>query len=151
MVVVGDLTGEGAAKEEVVIGEPPNLAARLQAFAEPGTVLICENTHQLTDGYFDHRNLGPVALKGWAEPVPAWQVLGTSGVESRFEAQHKARLTPLIGHDEEIELLLRRWQRSIRGEGGVVVLIGEPGIGKSHIALAYQGRPPGSAGEAAEV
>jgi class 3 adenylate cyclase len=140
MVVVGDLTGEGAAKEEAVIGETPNLAARLQAFAEPGTVLICENTHRLTGGHFDYRNLGPVALKGWAEPVPAWQVLGTSGVESRFEAQHKARLTPLIGRDEEIELLLRRWQHSTRGEGCVVVLTGEPGIGKSHVALALQER-----------
>ena len=76
MVVVGDLTGEGAAKEQAVIGETPNLAARLQAFAEPGTVLISESTHRLTDGHFDYRNLGPVALKGWAEPIPAWQVLG---------------------------------------------------------------------------
>ena len=140
MVVVGDLTGEGAAKEQAVIGETPNLAARLQAFAEPGTVLISESTHRLTDGHFEYRNLGPVALKGWAEPIPAWQVLGASGVESRFEAQHKTRLTPLIGRDEEIELLLRRWQHATQGEGCVVVLTGEPGIGKSHIALALQER-----------
>src|SRR5215471_2165999 len=89
MVVVGDLTGEGAAKEQAVIGETPNLAARLQQFAEPGTVLICESTHRLTDGHFEYRNLGPVALRGWTEAIPAWQVLATSGVESRFEAQHK--------------------------------------------------------------
>src|SRR6478609_8749731 len=108
MVVVGDLTGEGAAKEQAVIGETPNLAARLQQFAEPGMVLISESTHQLTDGHFEYRDLGPVALKGWAEPIPAWQVLGISGAESRFEAQHKTRLTSLIGRDEEIELLLRR-------------------------------------------
>src|ERR1700736_6212633 len=139
-VVVGDLIGEGAAKEQAVIGETPNLAARLQAFAEPGTVLISESTHRLTDGHFEYRNLGPVALKGWADPIPAWQVLGTSGVESRFEAQHKTRLTPPIGRDEEIELLLRRWQHCTHGEGGVVVLTGEPGIGKSHIALALQER-----------
>jgi predicted ATPase/class 3 adenylate cyclase len=139
-VVVGDLIGEGAAKEQRVIGETPNLAARLQAFAKPGTVLISESTHRLTDGHFDFRNLGPVALKGWAEPIPAWQVLGASGVESRFEAQHKARLKALIGRDEEIELLLRRWQDAARGEGCVVLLTGEPGIGKSHIALALQER-----------
>jgi predicted ATPase/class 3 adenylate cyclase len=140
MVVVGDLTGEGAAKEQGVIGETPNLAARLQALAEPGTVLISESTHRLTDGHFDYRNLGSVALKGWVEPIPAWQVLGATGVESRFEAQHKTRLTPLIGRDEEFELLLRRWQLAKRGEGCVVVLTGEPGIGKSHIALALEER-----------
>ena len=140
MVVVGDLTGEGAAKEQGAIGETPNLAARLQALTEPGTVLISESTHRLTDGHFEDRNLGPVALKGWVEPLPAWQVLGATGVESRFEAQHKTRLTPLIGRDEEFELLLRRWQHAKRGEGCVVVLTGEPGIGKSHIALALEER-----------
>src|SRR5260370_5248614 len=105
-------------------------------------VLISESTHRLTDGHFDYRNRGPVALKGWAEPIPAWQVLGASGVESRFEAQHKTRLKALIGRDEEIELLLRRWQDAARGEGCVVLLTGEPGIGKSHIALALQDRLP---------
>lgn len=140
MVVVGDLIGEGAAKEQAVIGETPNLAARLQQFAEPGTVLISESTHQLTDGYFEYLDLGPVTLKGWSEPASAWQVLGISGVESRFEAQHKTRLTPPIGRDEEIELLLRRWQHAVSGEGCVVLLTGEPGIGKSHIALALQER-----------
>ncbi|MCK1479726.1 class 3 adenylate cyclase/tetratricopeptide (TPR) repeat protein [Bradyrhizobium sp. LB8.2] len=140
MVVVGDLTGEGSAQEQTVIGETPNLAARLQTFANPGTVLISESTHRLTDGHFEFRNLGPVALKGWAEPMPAWQVLGTTEVESRFEAQHKTRLAPPIGRDEEIEMLLRRWQHARRGEGCAVMLIGEPGIGKSHIALALEER-----------
>ena len=140
MVVVGDLTGEGTAKEQGVIGETPNLAARLQTLAECGTVLISESTYRLTDGHFEHRYLGPVALKGWADPIPAWQVLGATGAESRFEAQHKARLTPLIGRDEEFELLLRRWQHAKRGEGCAVVLTGQPGIGKSHIALALEER-----------
>ena len=90
MVVVGDLIGEGAAKEQAVIGETPNLAGRLQTFAKPGTVLISESTHRLTGGHFEYRNLGPVALKGWADPIPAWQVLSPSGVESRFEARHKS-------------------------------------------------------------
>ena len=75
-------------------------------------MLISESTHRLTDGHFECRNLGPVALKGWAEPIPAWQVLGTTEVESRFEAQHKTRLAPPIGRDEEIEMLLRRWQHA---------------------------------------
>ena len=140
MVVVGDLTGEGTAKEQGVIGETPNLAARLQTLAEPGTVLISESTHRLTSGHFEYRYLSPVALKGWADPIPAWQVLGATGAESRFEAQHKARLTPLIGRDEEFDLLLRRWQHAKRGEGCVVVLTGQPGIGKSHIALALEER-----------
>jgi class 3 adenylate cyclase/tetratricopeptide (TPR) repeat protein len=140
VVVVGDLTGEGDAKEQTVVGETPNLAARLQAFAKPGTVLICESTHRLTEGHFECRNLGPVALKGWTNPIQAWQVQGTSEVESRFDAQHKTQLTPLIGREEEIELLLRRWQNAKRGEGCVMVLAGEPGIGKSHIALALQER-----------
>jgi predicted ATPase/class 3 adenylate cyclase len=139
-VVVGDLIGEGAAQEQAVIGETPNLAERLQTFAKPSVVLISESTRRLTEGHFEIRDLGPVMLKGWAEPVPAWQVLGTSGVESRFEAQHQTRLTPLIGRHEEIELLTRRWRHATQGEGCVVVLTGEPGIGKSHIALALQER-----------
>ncbi len=139
-VVVGDLIGEGAAKEQAVIGETPNLAARLQMLAEPGTVVISESTQRLTDGYFEYRHLGPITLKGWTEPVPAWQVLRTTGVVSRFEAQHKSRLNPLIGRNEELELLSRRWRAATDGNGCVAVLTGEPGIGKSHIALALQER-----------
>jgi class 3 adenylate cyclase/tetratricopeptide (TPR) repeat protein len=139
-VVVGDLLGEGAAQEQAVVGETPNLAARLQTLAEPGTVLISASTHRLTGGNFEYRDLGHVTLKGWGVSVPAWQLLGTSGVESRFEAQHQTRLTPLIGRDEEIDLLLRRWRHAAQGEGCAVVLSGDPGIGKSHIARALQER-----------
>jgi predicted ATPase/class 3 adenylate cyclase len=139
-VVVGDLIGEGAAREQSVVGETPNLAARLQTLAEPGTVLICPSTRRLTSGHFDYRDVGPLALKGWAEPVPVWQVLGASGVESRFEAMHKTKLAPLFGREEEVELLLRRWRHATQEEGRVVVLTGEPGIGKSHIALALDER-----------
>src|SRR6516164_6753288 len=115
---------------ELLIDETPDLAARLQTLAEPATVLICPNTRRLTGGHFDYRDLGPVPLKGWAEPVPVWQVLGASGVESRFEAMHKTKLPPLFGREEEIELLLRRWRHATQEEGRVVVLTGEPGIGK---------------------
>jgi predicted ATPase/class 3 adenylate cyclase len=139
-VVVGDLIGEGASQEQAAVGDAPNLAARLQTLAEPGTVVISASTRRLTGGQFEYRDLGPVTLKGWAEPVPAWQVLRTSGAESRFEAQHETGLKPLLGRDEEIELLLRRWRHATQGEGRVVVLTGEPGIGKSHVALALQER-----------
>jgi class 3 adenylate cyclase/tetratricopeptide (TPR) repeat protein len=140
VTVVGDLTGEGAAQERAAIGETPNLAARLQTLAEPGTVLICPSTRRLTVGYFDYRDIGLVTLKGWAEPVAVWQVVGTSGVESRFEAMHKTKLPPLIGREEEIDLLLRRWRHATQEEGRVVMLTGEPGIGKSHIARAFDER-----------
>jgi predicted ATPase/class 3 adenylate cyclase len=140
VAVVGDLIGEGASQEQAVVGDTPNLAARLQALAEPGTVVISASTRRLTGGHFEYRDLGAVELKGWAEPIVAWQVLRTSGVESRFEAQHNSKLTPLFGRDEEIDLLLRRWRLATQGEGRVVVLTGDPGIGKSHIALALQER-----------
>ncbi len=140
IAVVGELIGEGASQEQAVVGDTPNLAARLQALAEPGTVVISASTRRLAGGQFEYRDRGPVALKGWAEPVPAWQVLGTSDVESRFEALHQGKLAPLFGRHEEIELLLRRWRLASQGEGRVVVLTGDPGIGKSHIALALQER-----------
>jgi class 3 adenylate cyclase/tetratricopeptide (TPR) repeat protein len=144
-VVVSELLIDETPAEQAVVGETPNLAARLQTVAEPGTVLICPQTHRLTGGHFDYRDLGALALKGWAEPVQVWQVLGPSGVESRFEAMHKTKLQPLFGREEEIELLLRRWRHATQGEGRVVLLTGEPGIGKSHIALALgerlQGEP----------
>jgi class 3 adenylate cyclase len=109
VTVVGDLTGEGAAQERAAIGETPNLAARLQTLAEPGTVLICPSTRRLTGGYFDYRDVGPLTPKGWAEPVRVWQVVGASGVESRFEAMHNTKLPPLFGREEEVDLLFRRW------------------------------------------
>jgi len=139
-VVVSELLIDETPGEQAVIGETPNLAARLQTLAQPGTVLICPQTRRLTGGHFDYRDLGPLALKGWAERVPVWQVVGPSGVASRFEAMHKTKLPPLFGREEEIELLLRRWRHATQEEGRVVVLIGEPGIGKSHIALAFDER-----------
>jgi predicted ATPase len=139
-VVVADLLIEKILAEQEVVGETPNLAARLQGIAEPGTVLICASTRRLTEGKFHHQALGPVALKGWATPLQVYRVLGTSGAESRFEAMHAAKLPPLFGRDEEIELLLRRWRQATLEGGRVVILTGEPGIGKSHIALALNER-----------
>src|SRR5262245_39981703 len=116
LVVVGDLIGAGSAQEQAVVGETPNLAASLQALAEPGAVVIASSTRRLTGGLFEYRDLGAVALKGFADNVPAWQVLGASAAESRFEAL-RATTTPLVGRDEEIDLLMRRWEQAKRGEG----------------------------------
>jgi class 3 adenylate cyclase len=107
LVVVGDLIGEGSAQEQSVVGETPNLAARLQALAEPDTVVTAAGTRRLLGDLFEYRDLGAVEVKGIAAPVPAWQVLGPSIVASRFEALRGPVLTPLIGRDEEIDLLLR--------------------------------------------
>src|ERR1700726_1334973 len=140
LVVVGDVIGEGSAQEQSVVGETPNLAARLQALAEPGSVVIAVGTHRLLGNLFEYRKLGTVEVKGIAAPVPAWQVLRPSSVTSRFEAFHGSALAPLIGRDEEIDLLLRRWARAKAGDGQVVLISGEPGIGKSRITAALAER-----------
>src|SRR6202162_46338 len=142
LVVVGDLIGAGAAREQAVVGETPNLAARLQALAEPGAVVISSSTRRLTGGLFEYRDLGAVALKGFAENLPAWQVLRASATESRFEAL-RATTTPLVGRGEEIDLLLRRWEQAKGGDGCVVLISGEAGIGKSRIAESIAERLSG--------
>jgi class 3 adenylate cyclase/tetratricopeptide (TPR) repeat protein len=139
-VIVSALLVDNTLAEQAVVGEAPNLAARLQSLADPGSVLICPSTRRLTRELFNYRYLGPLALKGWAEPIPAWQVLGTSGVESGSEIMHRSKPPPLYGREEQIELLLRRWGHAMLGEGRVVVLTGEAGIGKSHIARAFDER-----------
>ena len=127
-VIVTELMIESTPAEQAVVGETPNLAARLQSMAEPGTVLICASTRSLTRGEFHYRDLAPVSLKGWAEPVRVYQVLGKSGVESRFEALHAAKLPALFGREEEIELLLRRWRQAADEEGRVVTLMYGPAV-----------------------
>jgi class 3 adenylate cyclase len=140
LVVVGDLIGEGSAQEQSVVGETPNLAARLQTLAGPGTVVIAAGTRRLLGALFEYRDLGVVAVKGIAAPVPAWRVLRPSAVASRFEALRGSVLSPLVGREEEIDLLLRRWARAQTGDGQVVVISGEPGIGKSRITAELEGR-----------
>jgi class 3 adenylate cyclase len=140
LVVVGDLIGEGSAQEQSVVGETPNLAARLQALAEPNAVVIAAGTRRLVGDLFEYRDLGTVEVRGITAPVPAWRVLRPSGVASRFEALRGSALTPLLGRDEEIDLLLRRWARAKAGDGQVVLISGEPGIGKSRLTAALQER-----------
>ena len=127
LVVVGDAIGEGPPREQSVVGETPNLAARLQASAEPDTVVIAAGTRRLLGALFEYRELSSLEMKGIAEPVSAWQVLRPSVLASRFEALRGASLTTLVGRDEEIELLLRRWTRAKAGDGQIVLVSGEAG------------------------
>ena len=136
LVVVGDLIGSGASQEQSIVGETPNLAARLQSIAEPNTVVIAESTRRLIGNLFELEDLGARDLKGIAGPVHAWAALRASSVESRFDALHAGALTELVGREEELELLLRRWSRAKSGEGQVVLLSGEAGIGKSRLTAA---------------
>jgi hypothetical protein len=140
LVVVGDLVGEGAAREETVVGATPNLAARLQSLAEAGGVVVAGSTRRLLGERFELADLGAHDLKGFARPVQAWRVVGESQVEGRFEALHGIRLTSLVGRDQELALLLDRWRRAKDGTGQVALLSGEPGIGKSRIAIALRTR-----------
>ncbi|MCZ6860667.1 MAG: AAA family ATPase, partial [Alphaproteobacteria bacterium] len=137
-VVIGDIVGEGGAQEAAVLGETPNLAARLQAIAEPNTVVTAQTTHTLASGLFDYDALGEHSLKGIERATEVWRVVGERRAESRFAAMHASALTPLVGRDEEMEMLTRRWQRAKDGAGQVVLLAGEPGIGKSRLARTLQ-------------
>jgi class 3 adenylate cyclase/pimeloyl-ACP methyl ester carboxylesterase len=136
VVVVGDLLGEGAAREQAVIGDVPNVAARLQQLAEPGTVVIAETTRRLLAAGFDLKDLGPSSLRGFADPIRAWLVTGEGNLRARFEVRQTAGLTPLVGREHEVALLLARWNLAREGEGHVVLLAGEPGVGKSRIVSA---------------
>jgi class 3 adenylate cyclase/predicted ATPase len=136
LVVVGDLIGAGAAQEQAVVGETPNLSARLQTLAEPNTVVIAEGTRNLLGELFELEDLGAKELKGILGPVRAWAALRASSVASRFEALHTSGLTALVGREEEFELLLRCWSRTKTGQGQVVLVSGEAGIGKSRLTAA---------------
>jgi class 3 adenylate cyclase/tetratricopeptide (TPR) repeat protein len=136
VVVVGDLVDAGGSQERGIIGETPNLAARLQGLAEPNMAVIAESTRKLLGNLFELQDLGAKELKGITGSVHIWAALRASSVESRFEAFHAAGLTALVGREEESELLRRRWARAKNGEGQVALLSGEPGIGKSRLAAA---------------
>ena len=155
LVVVGDLIGEGAAQEQAVVGDTPNLAARLQGFAEPGQVVVAEGTRWLLGDLFELTDLGRQELRGITEPVSAFAILAERVIESRFDARRSGQLGAMVGRDQELALLTERWRQAKSGEGQLVLLSGEDGIGKSritrglidtvaageHIRISYQCSP----------
>ena len=136
LVVVGDLIGSGASQEQAIVGETPNLAARLQTMAEPNSVIIAESTRRLLGNLFELQDLEAKDLRGITEPVQAWVALRASSAKGRFEALRATGLTALVGREDELELLLQRWSKAKSGEGQVVLLSGEAGIGKSRLIVA---------------
>jgi class 3 adenylate cyclase/tetratricopeptide (TPR) repeat protein len=134
LVVVGELVGQGSAQEQVVVGDTPNLAARLQGLAEPGSMVIAASTRRLLGDLFDLRDLGRLEIKGFAEPVAAWAVEGVASTESRFEAARTARPSGFVGREAESAVLLKRQNQAWNGEGQIVLISGEAGIGKSRFA-----------------
>ena len=140
MVVVGDIVGEGAAAESAVVGETPNLAARLQGLAEPDQVIVSAATKELLAQRFEIEDLGRHSLKGLAEPVAAWRVVGDRDLEPVGRSRRGAQGVPLVGRSEELGLLQRAWQASKAGHGHVVLISGEPGIGKSRLLQGLRER-----------
>src|SRR5260370_21035503 len=135
-VIVGDAAGIGRDWRHEIIGDTPDLAARLQISAQPGMVAIETTTRRLIGDLFEYRDLNTIETGGGAESIRRWQVVAESAVESRFEALRGSALSPLIGRHEEVDLLLRRWSRAKTGEGQVVLLAGEGGIGKARVTAA---------------
>jgi DNA-binding winged helix-turn-helix (wHTH) protein/predicted ATPase len=140
MVIVGDLVGRGDVRDHEIVGDAPELAVRLQVWAQPDTVTIEPTTWRLIGSLFDCRDLGALDTSTDSEPIRRWQVLGESVVASRFEALRGSTLTPLVGRDEEIDLLMRRWARAKTGDGQIVLVLGEAGVGKSRITAAFEER-----------
>ena len=136
-VVIGEI-GEGARQERLALGDTPNIAARVQSLAQPNTVVVGESTYRLVEGLYVFEDLGPQQLKGISHPVRAYRVLHESGMQSRFEAKAEHGLVLLVGREEEVGLLLKRWQQAVEGEGQAILLSGESGIGKSRILRGFQ-------------
>src|SRR5262245_25489075 len=136
VALVGDMSDSAISEEHGILGDTPNLAARLQSLAQPGGVVISGRTKTIAGPQFEYLDLGKVEIKGFVKPVAAWQVAGKTTVTSRSHALQSGDLLPLIGRDEEMELLLSRWKRARSGEGQVVLLSGEAGIGKSRLTVA---------------
>ena len=143
LVVTGELIGVGAAQTVTAVGETPNLAARLQALAQPDTVVVSEATRSQLGQMFRLEDLGVVTLKGFDKPVRVWRATGATGATSRSEAVYAGTVTPLVGRDEELNLLIRRWRQAKSGEGRVVLLSGEAGIGKSRLLAGLEERLAG--------
>jgi class 3 adenylate cyclase len=140
LVVVGDLIGEGSSREFALIGEAPNLAAFLQQSAKPNQILVSPQTRRLLGRIFEFADQGEHPVKGHEQPVRIWSVLGSSAVQSRFDARQISQLTPFVGRERELENLLKHFDSAKRGEGQLVAISGEPGIGKSRLIAAFRSR-----------
>src|SRR5262249_36797320 len=138
IVVVGDLLGEGHARQHAVSGETPNLAARLQGIAQPGQVVVSANTRRLVGHLFDFQDLGPQHLKGFAAPVSAYAITGERTSGSRFDARRRELLGEMVGRDNELTVLIERWRRAKSGHGQLTLITGDAGIGKSRLIRALQ-------------
>src|SRR5438046_6737433 len=136
LVVVGDLIGEGSAREFALVGDAPNLAARLQALAEPNQILVAPPTRHLLGGLFEFADLGDHHIKGFERPIHVWRILAPGSVSSRFEARQSSHLTPLIGRQAELGFLQKQYSKAKRGKGQVILVSGAPGIGKSRLVMA---------------
>ena len=134
LVVVGEMTGAMVPETDAVVGETPNLAARLQSIAKPGTIVISDDAHELVGGVFEYKGLGSQRIEGFPEPLPAWRVLHETHATNRFEILRGRRMTKLVSREEEVRLLQRRWRSAVSGTGAVVIISGDAGIGKSRIA-----------------
>jgi class 3 adenylate cyclase/predicted ATPase len=145
LVVAGEMGGGETREADAIVGETPNVAARIEGLAKPNTIAISATTHALVEGLFECDDLGPQCLRGVADAVDVYRVLGESGVHSRFDAAVERGLTPLVGRDEEIGLLVKRWAQAKDGDGQVVLLSGEAGVGKSRIVHAFRDRIEGEA------
>jgi class 3 adenylate cyclase len=132
LVVVGEMGGEGR-QEQLALGETPNVASRIQGLAEANSVVISDSTYRLIHGYFDCQELGEQTLRGVSQPLVVYQVLQESGVQSRLDVASTRGLTPLVGREQEVGLLLERWRQAKEGQGQVILLSGEAGIGKSRL------------------
>jgi class 3 adenylate cyclase/tetratricopeptide (TPR) repeat protein len=139
LVVIGDI-GDSGKREQLALGDTPNIAARLQGLAEPNTVIISAATYKLVGGFFDAQNLGLYTVKGLSTPLQVYRILGESEVRSRLDVAATVGLTPLVGREEEIGLLLRRWELAKQSNGQVVLLCGEAGIGKSRLVRTLRER-----------
>jgi class 3 adenylate cyclase len=140
LVVAGELIGEGAARERGVVGDTPNLAARLQSHAEPGSIVVAEATRRLLGRAFVLKPLGPLTVKGFDEPIQAWSLVGEAAHINRFEASRTESLTEFVGREQEVSFLTDRWRGAVEGEGRVVLLCGEAGIGKSRMIVELRNR-----------
>src|SRR5262249_37238156 len=134
LVVVSDRISRAKTRTAEITGRMPNLAARLQSIARPGTVVIADSTRRITRGAFTYRDLGTLSLRGFAEPIQAWEVAQSQPTESRYQARLQGEPLPFVGRKSELAILIQSWAKARSGHGQVVEIIGEAGIGKSRLA-----------------